>query len=162
MQRSSMPSQFVGVSEGRRRIMRSIRSTETKPERRARSILHRLGYRFRKNLRSLPGCPDVVFPKKKKAIFVHGCFWHGHACANGGKPRSRTEYWLPKLKATSARDFRNVKALEGAGWSVLTIWECQLKSDLVVAKRFSRFLGPPNVRHARGFRRKARRHRGGA
>lgn len=110
--------------------MRAIRSTDTKPERRLRSLLHRAGYRFRKNVKGLPGSPDILFPARKKAIFVQGCFWHQHeGCRHAKVPRTRPEYWLPKLARIVQRDEENRIALSDTGWSTLLIWECELEKD---------------------------------
>lgn len=141
---SSRAGIFTDVPDGRRRIMRSIRSTETLPERQVRSLLHGLGYRFRKNLRDLPGRPDITFPRKRRIVFVHGCFWHGHwGCANGGKPRTRADYWTAKLKATAARDKRHLAALAAAGWRATVVWECELGDTRAVTRKLKRFLGAP-------------------
>ena len=121
---------FDTVPEKTRRTMRAIRSTETKPERRLRSMLHRAGYRFRKNVKGVPGSPDILFPAKKKAIFVHGCFWHQHSgCRHAKVPRTRPEYWIPKFARIAQRDEENRAALAEAGWSTLLIWECELEKD---------------------------------
>ena len=122
---------FKDVPDARRRIMRAIRSSETKPEALLRSGLHRLGFRFRKNERALPGKPDIVFAARKKVIFVHGCFWHQHAdCAKIKSSRVRTEYWEPKLARNVERDRENVEALRRLGWSTKIIWECEIKRNL--------------------------------
>ena len=132
--------------------MRLIRSGDTKPEKRLRSVLHRAGFRFRLHDRSLPGTPDIVFPSRRKAIFVHGCFWHLHRCQKPSrKPKSNRAYWIPKLEATKKRDTRNRRKLTALGWQVLTVWECELKIlDQALAKAI-RFLGPRSAvrRHVR-------------
>ena len=144
MRRSSDPSLFADVSDGRRRIMRSIKSSETGPERRVRSLLHELGYRFRKNLKGLPGRPDIALTARRKAVFVHGCFWHSHGlCKNSSVPRTRQEYWIEKLKKNVTRDARNSQALQDAGWKAEVVWECELADEPSVAARLTRFLGPP-------------------
>jgi DNA mismatch endonuclease (patch repair protein) len=123
--------------------MRQIKSKGMKPELTVRSLAHRLGYRFRLHRKDLPGKPDLVFGPKKKAVFVHGCFWHGHEredCLDGRAPKSNTSYWNPKLAGNKARDVRNVAALHSAGWKVLTIWECETKHYRSVAKRLANFL----------------------
>jgi DNA mismatch endonuclease, patch repair protein len=108
--------------------MAQVRAKDTGPERIVRSLTHRLGYRFALHRRDLPGSPDLVFPCRKKVIFVHGCFWHQHArCARSAPPSSRRDYWLPKLEKNRLRDRRNVRDLRRLGWNVLTLWECQLK-----------------------------------
>ena len=113
--------------EVRSRIMRRIRSTDTTPELAVRSYLHRAGFRYRLHAAGLPGKPDLVLPKYRAAVFVHGCFWHQHpGCKHSGVPLSRREYWGPKLARTVARDARNQRALRKAGWRVFVVWECRI------------------------------------
>lgn len=114
----------------RSRIMRSVKQRDTAPELLLRRALHRAGGRYRLHVRSLPGSPDIVFPRRKLAVFVHGCFWHAHDCPAGRPPATRTDYWIPKLRANKARDARKVAELEASGWRVETIWACDLKHDL--------------------------------
>ena len=121
--------------------MRAIRGKDTKPELIVRSLIHSLGFRFRLHREGLPGKPDIVLPGLRKAVFVHGCFWHFHACKNGLIPNSNRAFWLPKLKSNSARDERNVRDLRKLGWRVLVIWQCQLKNEAALKKRLLRFLG---------------------
>ena len=110
--------------------MSRIRGRNTGPELRLRSLLHRAGFRFRLHAKQLPGSPDVVLPKYQTAIFVHGCFWHRHpGCRNATMPSTRRDFWQEKFDANVSRDARNQAALEAAGWTVLTIWECELKAD---------------------------------
>lgn len=110
--------------------MSRIRGTDTGPEIALRSLLHRAGYRFRLHDRHLPGRPDIVLPRFRTVIFVHGCFWHRHAgCRNATTPGSRTEFWIRKFQGTVARDARKAAELEAAGWKVITVWECELKKD---------------------------------
>ena len=138
----------VFTPEKRSRIMALIRGWDTKPELALRSMLHRLGYRFTvrgpKN-RSLPGRPDLVLPKYRTVIFVHGCFWHGHAdCPAFRLPKSRSAWWSAKISGNHARDLRNEAALRALGWHVVTIWECALrkKSDRTwLAKRLPKLIG---------------------
>ncbi|MEY3896883.1 MAG: mismatch endonuclease Vsr [Verrucomicrobiota bacterium] len=122
----------VFTPEKRSEVMSRIRGRDTKPELALRSMLHRLGYRFTVNgpkNKSLPGKPDIVLPKYRTVIFVHGCFWHGHEhCPEFRIPRSRTDWWDAKISGNRARDARNEKALLKMGWHVLTIWECALKT----------------------------------
>lgn len=121
--------------------MALVRAKDTKPELLVRRLVHGMGYRYRLHQRNLPGTPDLVFPGRGKVIFIHGCFWHRHArCALARLPKSRGEFWLPKLTANAERDARNVRALRRLGWSVLTIWECQLGDTAKLAKRIRRFL----------------------
>ncbi|MDD5325821.1 MAG: DNA mismatch endonuclease Vsr [Polaromonas sp.] len=106
-----------------------------------RSLVHRLGYRFRLHRRSLPGCPDLVFVARKKVIFVHGCFWHGHAgCKDGRLPKSNLDYWTNKIGRNQRRDSRAVRRLRADGWGVMTIWECQTSNLDAMAARLRRFL----------------------
>jgi DNA mismatch endonuclease (patch repair protein) len=122
--------------------MRAIRKAETSPERELRSKLHRAGYRFRKNVRDLPGSPDLAFPSRKKAIFVHGCFWHQHeGCPKGVMPAVRREYWEPKLRRNQERDRSAEERLATLGWAVLVIWECAWRTEpQVVMEKVAKFL----------------------
>jgi DNA mismatch endonuclease (patch repair protein) len=121
--------------------MALVRAKDTKPELLVRRLVHGMGYRYRLHRRDLPGTPDLVFPGRSKVIFIHGCFWHRHArCARARLPKSRGDFWLPKLTANAERDKRNVRALRRLGWSVLTIWECQLGDTAKLASRLRRFL----------------------
>ena len=127
------------VSEEQRSYnMSRIRSKHTKPELAVRSMLHRLGYRFTVNgpkNKQLPGKPDIVLPKYRTVIFVHGCFWHGHAgCKNFRYPKTRTEWWKAKIDGNVARDKKRIRQLEEMGWRVLVIWECGLKSSSIETK----------------------------
>lgn len=110
--------------------MSRIKGRDTGPELRLRSLLHRAGFRFRLQAKDLPGKPDIVLPKYRTAIFVHGCFWHRHeGCRNATTPSTRTQFWQEKFVGTVERDKRNMAALETAGWTVITVWECDLKAD---------------------------------
>ena len=121
--------------------MAAIRSKDMKPELIVRSMVQRLGYRFRLHRRDLPGSPDLVFPGRKKVIFVHGCFWHQHRnCVDGRMPGSNQTYWLPKLARNVERDKLNITALRRAGWECLVVWECSVRSAAVLARRIERFL----------------------
>jgi DNA mismatch endonuclease Vsr len=148
---------FADVPDGRRRIMRAIRSAETAPERALRSQLHAAGFRFKKNVRGLPGRPDVVFSARKKVIFVHGCFWHAHSqCANAAIPRTRTDYWKAKLDRNVARDKENIRALHQAGWQAYVVWECELANLAARPRRLFEFLGAPKFsRKALNLRKRA-------
>src|SRR5207245_2782806 len=108
--------------------MAAIRSKHTKPEIFVRSSLHRAGYRFSLHRSAMPGNPDLVLRKYATAVFVHGCFWHGHECARGHMPRTNLSYWKPKIARNGARFDRARRELRRSGWSVIVIWECQLKS----------------------------------
>lgn len=113
----------------RSEIMALVRSKDTRPEMAVRKLVWGLGYRYRLHLRDLPGCPDLVFPGRRKVIFVHGCFWHRHkGCALARLPKSRLDFWEPKLESNALRDRRNKRALVRQGWEVLTVWECELKN----------------------------------
>ena len=121
--------------------MALVRAKDTKPELMVRRFVHGMGYRYQLHRRDLPGTPDMVFPGRGKVIFVHGCFWHRHArCALARLPKSRGDFWLPKLTANAERDARNGRALRQLGWGVLTIWECQLRDTAALANRIRRFL----------------------
>ena len=112
----------------RSEIMSKIRGKDTKIEIMVRSQLFRMGYRFRKNVKSLPGCPDIVLPKLNAVVFVHGCFWHGHeGCLR--LPKTRQVYWRNKIEGNARRDKRNAAKLRRQGWRVFTLWECKLKKD---------------------------------
>ncbi|MBN8967491.1 MAG: DNA mismatch endonuclease Vsr [Rhizobiales bacterium] len=120
--------------------MALIRSKDTQFELRVRSALHKLGYRYRKHGKNLPGRPDLVFASRRKVIFLNGCFWHGHRCHLFRMPKSRPEYWIPKIEGNRLRDRRNLRELKKAGWTPLTVWECELaKFDLLIS-RVERFL----------------------
>lgn len=134
---------FGNVGEGRRRNMAAIRGRDTMPELRLRRLLHALGYRFRLQRKDLPGRPDIVFPGRRKVIFVHGCFWHRHGCKNSIPPKANAEWWAEKLGRNVERDRGAVAALEALGWSVLTVWECEAKDEAQVSDSIQRFLGPP-------------------
>lgn len=116
------------VTDLRRRTMRAVKSRDTKPEMIVRRLVHRAGHRYRLHRADLPGKPDLTFSKKKKIIFVHGCFWHGHNCKRGARqPRQNAEYWIQKISHNKERDIKEQEILQAMGWKVLVIWECQLK-----------------------------------
>lgn len=120
--------------------MRAIRSKDMRPELAVRSLVHKMGYRFRLHRSDLPGKPDLVFVSRRKAIFVHGCYWHGHSCKLAHAPKSNTEYWGPKLQRNRARDRKNLRSLRRQGWTPFVIWECELKNVEASATRIRRFL----------------------
>lgn len=121
--------------------MSRIRSTNTKPELLVRSLVHRLGYRFRLHRSDLPGKPDLVFVTKRKVIFVHGCFWHFHRCKRGQvRPKSNFEFWQTKRTGNKIRDARICRKLKATGWQVLTIWQCELRNEEKLIQKLSRFL----------------------
>ncbi len=122
--------------------MRRIRSRDTAPELAVRGALRQLGHvGYRLHRRDLPGKPDVAFVGKKKAIFVHGCFWHGHDCAEGLRtPKTNADYWLPKIQRNRERDAESVRSLESGGWSVLVIWDCELQDADALRGRLGEFM----------------------
>jgi DNA mismatch endonuclease (patch repair protein) len=121
--------------------MSRIRGRNTAPERAVRSLLHRLGYRFRLHSRKLPGRPDVVLPKYSSVVLVHGCFWHRHSgCQLAYTPKSRIRFWSRKFAGNVARDLRNAEALHRAGWRVIVVWECELRNTITLARRLDRTL----------------------
>ncbi|MGC9454641.1 MAG: very short patch repair endonuclease [Phycisphaerae bacterium] len=127
----------------RSRVMSLVKSKDTRPERLVRSVIHRMGYRYRLHVRDLPGCPDIVFPSRKKVILVHGCFWHQHNCRMGRRmPKSRRTFWQRKLEGNKQRDRCQRRKLRRRGWQVLTVWECQLLPNQLDAtlRRISDFL----------------------
>jgi DNA mismatch endonuclease, patch repair protein len=127
--------------EQRSRVMASVHSFDTTPEVMVRSLLHRMGFRFRLHRRDLPGRPDICLPKYRTAIFVHGCFWHGHSCVQGQRrPASNRQYWDEKLDGNIRRDAGAIRALRNEGWKTLILWECQLKSRKL-KDRLQKFLG---------------------
>lgn len=124
--------------------MSLVRGRDTKPEMRVRRLAHALGYRYRLHRRDLPGSPDLVFGPRRKVIFVHGCFWHRHpdpSCKLARLPKSRQDFWLPKLEGNRARDERNNAMLTEMGWDVLEIWECETADVEALAKKVKGFLG---------------------
>lgn len=127
-------------SEARSRNMAAIRSRDTKPELFVRRAAHAAGYRYRLHHRGLPGKPDLVFPKYRLAVFVHGCFWHGHVCREARAPKSNLSYWLPKIRRNMSRDRASARRLRRSGWHVVTIRECQLESG--VARLLNRLREP--------------------
>ena len=125
----------------RSQVMAAIRSKNTKPEMLVRRLVHSMGYRYRLHRADLPGKPDLVFPTARKAIFVHGCFWHQHErCRGAHVPRSNAAYWKPKLERNRTRDAEHAKALESTGWQVLILWECELKDTELLRTRIVTFL----------------------
>ncbi|RVM09367.1 very short patch repair endonuclease [Sinorhizobium meliloti] len=126
----------------RSRRMSLIRGKDTKPEMVVRRLVHSLGYRYRLHRRDLPGCPDLVFSARRKVIFVHGCFWHRHpdsTCKLARLPKSREEFWVPKLERNASRDRRNEQALKDQGWNVLVIWECETNNQGMLKRKIQAF-----------------------
>ena len=129
-------------SQRRSELMAGIRRHDTAPELAVRRIAHRMGLRFRLHRKGLPGRPDLVFPKHRLAVFVHGCFWHHHnGCPFAHIPKSRTTYWREKFDANAARDKRNEDDLSVLGWRVLVIWECEVKDEEFVRARLEAYTG---------------------
>ena len=121
--------------------MSLIRAKDTKPEMLVRQTAHALGFRFRLHVSRLPGTPDLVFPRLRKVIFVHGCFWHRHpGCCLARLPKSKLDFWLPKLNGNRDRDIENIKKLRRDGWRVKIIWECETKRLMPLQKSVERFL----------------------
>lgn len=127
--------------EQRRRIMQSVKGKDTGPEMVVRRWLFSHGYRYRLHPKILPGKPDIVMPGRRLAIFVHGCFWHGHDCIKGRAPKSRLDYWQPKLDNNRERDARKASELRALGWAVLTLWQCDIGDEARLARILERTLG---------------------
>jgi DNA mismatch endonuclease (patch repair protein) len=130
--------------EQRSERMSRVRSRDTKPEMLVRRLAHGMGYRYRLHRRDLPSSPDLVFPSRQKVIFVHGCFWHRHLdpdCKLARLPKSKLDFWGPKLETNRERDERNLALLAELGWDVLIIWECQTKNREELQARIGEFLG---------------------
>lgn len=126
----------------RSEVMRRVKSRDTGPERIVRALLRRLGQPgYRLNRADLPGKPDIAYLGRRRAIFVHGCFWHGHDCKRGARaPKANADYWTAKIARNRARDAKNQAALEADGWRVLILWECELKDETAIARRLEAFL----------------------
>jgi DNA mismatch endonuclease (patch repair protein) len=121
--------------------MSRVRGKDTKPEFIVRSLLHKMGYRYRLYRKDLPGKPDIVLPKHKKVIFVHGCFWHGHeVCSRSKRPTTNQEFWREKLDKNIERDKEVVNALYHSGWDVLTVWSCEVKNMTTLKNKLLSFL----------------------
>lgn len=138
----------VFTKEKRRNIMRQVRSKDTAPELKVRRLLHAQGYRYTLHSSKLPGKPDIMFSRRKTVIFVHGCFWHQHPqCKSATRPSSNTAYWQKKLARNIDRDAAAVSALEAAGWRVIVVWECMLKTKNMEALReyLKNQLGPTRM-----------------
>lgn len=121
--------------------MSRVRGRDTLPEMIVRRMLHRLGYRFRLHRKDLPGKPDLVFASRRKVVFVHGCYWHGHGCRIGKPAKSNVEFWTAKIEANRARDARNEAALRAMGWDVLVVWQCELRDLQATEALLVSFLG---------------------
>ena len=130
------------LREKRSRLMARVRQRDTKPEIAVRRAAHAMGFRFRLQRRDLPGTPDLVFPRLKKALFVHGCFWHSHpGCKWATVPKTRTDYWDAKLAANRERDSRVERAVAELGWEVGVVWECDTRNPSLLVLRLREFLG---------------------
>lgn len=121
--------------------MARIRRADTRPERVVRSLLHRLGYRFRIQFAKVPGRPDVAFPARRKCVQVYGCFWHAHGCSLSHMPKTRSDFWAAKFARNRARDARLEQAAAAQGWTTLTIWECETRNPEGLEQRLRHFLG---------------------
>lgn len=131
----------IFTPEKRSAVMRRVKGKDTTPEMKVRRALTRLRARYRLHRKDLPGKPDIVLPGRRIALFVHGCFWHGHDCARGSRvPKQNQDYWLSKVGRNRARDVASRQALEALGWRVETIWECDLKDEAPLADRLSTIL----------------------
>ena len=129
------------TSEQRSRVMRAVKGKDTGTEMTVRRIVHRMGYRYRLHRKELPGKPDLVFGPRRKVVFVHGCFWHGHTCKRGDRiPKENRRYWTKKIARNKERDQEHVSALKVKGWKVLIIWECETKDTRRLEKRIRAYL----------------------
>jgi DNA mismatch endonuclease (patch repair protein) len=134
----------VFTPEKRSAVMRRVKGRDTSPELKVRKLLTRLGARYRLHRKDLPGNPDIVLPGRKLAIFVHGCFWHGHDCARGARvPKQNRDYWLAKVARNTARDGAAQAALAAAGWRVVVLWECDMKDEAALSERLADLLQAP-------------------
>ena len=129
--------------EKRSAVMRRVKGRDTTPEKTVRRVLTSLGARYRLQRKDLPGKPDIVMPGRRLALFVHGCFWHGHACARGARvPKQNRDYWTAKVARNRARDEAAREALTAAGWRVETLWECELKDEAALTQRLQGLIRP--------------------
>jgi len=129
------------TAEQRSRIMRAVKGVNTTPELAVRRLAHSMGYRFRLHRKDLPGKPDLTFPRLRKVIFVHGCFWHGHDCARGARvPVQNRDYWMRKVARNLERDKDAQSALQRLGWKILVVWECEIKDQNRLRRALQRFL----------------------
>lgn len=136
-----LPKLEVAPDAERSRTMRAVRAVDTKPEMIVRRIVHGLGRRYRLHAKALPGKPDLAFKRDQRAIFVHGCFWHGHDCKRGARtPKRNAAYWQAKISRNITRDATNLTALADAGWRTLVVWECETRDRLALRQRLAYFL----------------------
>ncbi len=129
-------------SKGKRsQIMSRISGKDTKPEMLVRSLLHRMGFRFRLHTKDLPGKPDITLPKHKKVIFVHGCFWHGHKdCPRSKRPSTNVKFWNEKIDGNIKRDKKNIQSLENQDWKTLILWTCEIKDQKTLESKLTSFM----------------------
>jgi DNA mismatch endonuclease (patch repair protein) len=131
-------------------VMRRVKGRDTGPELRLRKLLTRMGLRYRLHRKDLPGSPDIAMMGRKTAIFMHGCFWHGHDCKRGARqPKANADYWIAKIRRNRARDAANIARLEDMGWRAMAIWECELKDEAGVEARLQTLLNPSSASCAR-------------
>lgn len=126
--------------EERSRLMSRVRCKDTKPEMVVRRLAHRLGYRFRLHRKDLPGSPDLVFPGRKKIVFVHGCYWHRHDCKKASTPKTNVEFWQKKFDDNVMRDNKNLNDLVELGWEAMVVWQCEAEKPELLAERLANFL----------------------
>jgi DNA mismatch endonuclease (patch repair protein) len=127
--------------ETRSRIMRAVQGRDTAPEFIVRRLAHSMGYRYRLHRKDLPGKPDMAFPGRRKVIFIHGCFWHGHVCARGSRvPKNNRDYWIKKIESNQTRDRKSLDELSRSGWQTLVLWECELRDQKRLRRRLHNFL----------------------
>lgn len=132
---------YVDVTSATRLRMQAVRRYDTAPEMQVRRLLHAMGYRFRLHRKDLPGTPDIVLPRHRKIVLVHGCFWHGHEeCKRATRPVNNASTWAAKIEGNRRRDQRNLDALRSLGWDVLVVWECEVKDTTRLEERLHRFL----------------------
>ena len=132
----------VFTPEKRSAVMRRVKGRDTTPERLVRKLLTELGLRYRLHRPDLPGKPDIVMPGRRLAILIHGCFWHGHDCARGARqPKQNADYWLAKVGRNRMRDAQTLATLQGMGWRVETIWECEMKDKAALKQRLAALTG---------------------
>lgn len=131
----------------RSEIMKSVHCKNTKPEILVRKFLFANGFRYRNNVKTLPGSPDIVLPKYKTIIFINGCFWHGHNCRAGRLPNSNIDYWHPKILSNIERDKNKIEQLKNSGWHVIVIWQCELKNKEKCSNRLNSLIAEIKFRH---------------
>lgn len=137
-------SAYVQVAPGTRRRMLAVRGRNTAPELRVRRVLHAMGYRFRLHRKDLPGTPDIVLPRHRKIVLVHGCFWHGHEkCKRATRPMNNADIWATKIEGNRQRDQRDLVALSALGWNVHVVWECEVRNTAHLEARLHAFLEHP-------------------